>query len=257
MLEQGIIKNNEMITNDIWRMHISAPGIAAAAEPGQFVNIRLVKNLDPLLRRPISLHRIDKDNGTIDLLYLIVGRGTKMLSQMEAGEEIDLLGPLGKGFNLEFPGDKALILGGGIGIAPLFPLMHHLVTEKKTIKLLIGAKNKESIVDMNLYKQQGIPFRCATDDGSLGHRGFITDILKEEVEQGDWDYIYACGPMPMLKTVEAIAEENKIRGEVSIEENMGCGLGVCLCCSCKSKEGGYKKVCDDGPVFEMGVIDYE
>lgn len=257
MVEHGTILVNEKMGQDIWRMEISAPQIAAASAPGQFVNVRLHEHAEPLLRRPISLHGIDQEKGTIAFLYLVVGKGTEMMTKMAEGQDINLLGPLGKGFSLDFKGERAIVIGGGIGSAPLYPLMQELRKKGKQVTLVLGARNKESIVALDLYHAIGAECRIATEDGSMGTKGFVTTILEQEIKGEACDYLYACGPIPMLRAVEDMAEQYGIKGEISTEAHMGCGLGICLSCSVKGKDGKNRKVCQAGPVFRLGELSYE
>lgn len=257
MIEWGTIQKNEKVAKDIYQMVLSVQKIARSAKPGQFVNIRLGEKLDPLLRRPISLHEINPEDGTISLLYLVVGKGTEILSKMKQGEELNVLGPLGNGFATVFEGQYAVLAGGGIGIAPLFPLAETLCRQGKKVILAVGAKSEAYLTDTAPYERLGVEVCTATDDGSYGRKGFVTDLILDLKRENKCDYIYACGPSPMLRSVEKAALEHGIRGQVSTESNMGCGLGVCLCCPNKVKTGGYKRTCVDGPVFEIGELDYE
>ena len=244
------------MAKDIYEMVIEAPEIAAAARPGQFVNLRLSSRLDPLLRRPISFHKIDAAAGTFTILYLIAGQGTALLSRMEAPSEIDVLGPLGNGWTCSFPGVHAVLIGGGIGAAPLYPLAQALRDAGKEVQLILGAKSGGSLTDTAPYTALGVDVRVATDDGSAGFHGFATQLLEQAIAEDRCDYLYACGPQGMLRQAEAIALAHQIPGQVSTETHMGCGLGVCLLCPSKMKAGGYKRTCIDGPVFPIGALDY-
>lgn len=257
MLELGKILKNEPVAKDIFEMVLEVPEIAKKAKPGQFLNLRLSEKLDPLLRRPISIHAIDPEKGTLAMLYLVVGKGTAMMRDMEAGETIDVLGPLGNGWNCEFEGRHAVIVGGGIGIAPLYPLAEALIQNGKDVELIVGAKNKEYLTDLSIYENIGVKVTVTTDDGSAGMKGFVTTALLHSIQADACDYIYACGPLPMLKFVEKLAIEHGRPGQVSTESHMGCGLGICLLCPSKVTSGGYKRTCTDGPVFEIGELDYE
>ena len=238
-------------------MTLKAPEIAKFSKPGQFVNLKLSETLEPLLRRPISLHRIDAENGTLTMLYLVVGEGTAMMSRMEPGETINVLGPLGNGWNCDFPGLHAVLVGGGIGIAPLYPLAKALREAGKEVSLIMGAKNKEYLTSGTDYEQLGAEVFVVTDDGSAGAPGLVTAPLQQLIDAGRCDQIYACGPVPMLRAVEELALSHNIPGQVSAESHMGCGLGVCLLCPNKVQSGGYKRTCIDGPVFAIGELDYE
>ncbi|MCI8726916.1 MAG: dihydroorotate dehydrogenase electron transfer subunit [Hungatella sp.] len=257
MLELGKIIENRPVAKDIYEMVLNVPKIAKEAKPGQFVNLRLSDKLDPLLRRPISIHDIDSEKGTISMLYLIVGKGTAMMRDMEPGTDIDVLGPLGNGWNCGFEGKYAVLIGGGIGIAPLYPLAKALTDAGKTVELIVGAKNQEYLTDLSAYEKTGVQVTVTTDDGSAGLKGFVTEALTNSIQAGTCDHIYACGPLPMLKSVEKLAVAHHKPGQVSTESHMGCGLGICLLCPSKVTEGGYKRTCTDGPVFEIGELDYE
>lgn len=257
MLELGKIVKNNMVAKSIYEMVLSVPEIAKKSKPGQFVNLRLTGKLDPLLRRPISLHDINAEDGTISMLYLVVGEGTTMMSEMEAGETIDVLGPLGNGWNCEMPGENAVVIGGGIGIAPLYPLVKELREAGKHVELIMGAKSADYLTDTAIYTQLGATVTVTTDDGSAGTKGFVTTALENSIKAGKCDYVYACGPKPMLNFVEKIAMGYHVPGQVSTESHMGCGLGICLLCPSKLKSGGYKRTCTDGPVFMIGELDYE
>jgi len=257
LLEIGKILVNQQLAKDVYEMELEVPGIAKLAKPGQFVNLRLSDKLDPLLRRPISLHRIDVEKGTITMMYLVVGEGTTMMKNMEIGETIDVLGPLGNGWNTEAEGEHAVLIGGGIGVAPLYPLAKELVAKGKKVEVIIGAKSKDYLADYSAYEAMGAVVTVTTDDGTAGIKGFVTQALASSIEADKCDYIYACGPRPMLKSVEKLALEKNVPGQVSTESHMGCGLGICLLCPTKVKAGGYKRTCTDGPVFAIGELDYE
>lgn len=257
MLEIGKIQNNIPVAKTIYEMTLYVPEIAKKAKPGQFVNLRLTGKLDPLMRRPISLHEINPDKGTIKMMYMVVGKGTTMMSEMEKGETIDVLGPLGNGWNVDMDGEYAAVIGGGIGIAPLYPLVKALREAGKKVEVIMGAKSEEYLTDKTIYTDLGATVTVTTDDGSAGTKGFVTTALAQSIEAGKCDYVYACGPKPMLQFVEKTALQNNVPGQVSTESHMGCGLGVCLLCPTKMKAGGYKRVCTDGPVFAIGELDYE
>lgn len=254
----GQVLANENIAPQHFLMEIEIPQIANRAKPGQFVHIRVSDNSDPLLRRPISLHRIDKEKGSVYLLYQVVGRGTELMSHFVPGQKVDLMGPLGNGFTLP-EAENVTVIGGGIGVAPLFPLLSLLIEAGKKITVIFGARNKDYLLGIELVREMGLDIHTATDDGSVGHHGFVTDIFSQENQKIKPDYVYACGPEPMLAKVTEIAKVAGIPGEVSLEERMGCGVGACLSCVCKIKtvnDNGfkYKKVCQDGPVFNLQEV---
>ncbi|TLN15040.1 dihydroorotate dehydrogenase electron transfer subunit, partial [bacterium] len=253
---------HEKIAPDHYLMRVLAPEIAKKAKPGQFVHVLPGSTMDPLLRRPISLHGIDPAKGTISLLYRVVGRGTKMMSEMSVNGEIDVMGPLGKGFDIPDKIRKALVVGGGIGVAPLMPLLQSLKHYRIETTVLLGAAGKDYLLGVRQIEGLGIRVEAATDDGTYGHKGFVTDLVSRHLAGPKPDYFYACGPNPMLSKLAQIMNRAGIPGQVSLEERMGCGVGACLACVCKVKVAGarqqdsgaapefeYQKVCTDGPVF--------
>lgn len=230
-------------------MRVKAPDIAAGARPGQFVTISFGR--DFILRRPLSIHRVDKTN-QISILFAVVGAGTHWLSQRQKGETLDLLGPLGNGFSIEPASKKLLLAAGGIGIAPLVFLAQKALNEGKFAKLLLGARTKDGVYPKELLPD-GIETLITTEDGSDGKKGKVTDILPGHVHWAD--QIYACGPLAMY---QAIAKQGKQqRGkkpvQVSLEVRIGCGIGACFGCSIKTRNG-MKRVCRDGPVFNLDEV---
>lgn len=257
MIEKAKVLINEKVGKNIWRMELRAPWIAPRALPGQYVNVKLNAVNEPILRRPISLHGIDAENGILSLLYLVVGKGTEMMTKLENGDTVDLLGPLGRGFSADFHGRRTVLVGGGIGSAPLYPLMEMLKAKEKNLTLIYGAKDAESLTCLDLYRELGAEIILVTEDGSAGEKGFVTAPLERLLSEEGADFVYACGPEPMLKAVEAVTEKYAVKGEVSTEARMACGLGVCLGCSKPGKDGKNHKICTEGPVFPMGVMNYE
>ncbi len=244
----------EMVAPDCYRLHLFAPEISASAKPGQFLHIRITPGLEPLLRRPFSVHAADRQKGEVAVLYRVVGRGTRLLAEKKKGETLDVMGPLGRGFTLPAPGQKAALVAGGIGIAPLFFLLQTLAGLKNSVHVLLGARVAKELLlirEIGAYKPS---LMVATDDGSRGRRGPVTELLRELLAERKADRVYACGPTAMLKTVAALLQKHGVDGELSLEERMGCGVGACLSCVCKtsSKDGtsfAYRRVCLEGPVF--------
>ncbi len=228
----------------VYLLWLEAPQIAASAQPGQFVMVYCGE--DTLLRRPLSIHQVDKNK--IALLFSVAGKGTSWLSQREAGEKIDLFGPLGRGFSI-MPASKSLLLGaGGIGIAPLGFLAQEAVKQKHPVKLLLGAATASQLYPAHLLPPE-IELITATEDGTAGEKGMLTDILPDHADGAD--QLFACGPMPMY---QVMATQNyKKSVQVSLEMRMGCGLGVCYSCTVKTGNG-LKQVCKDGPVFDLEDI---
>jgi dihydroorotate dehydrogenase electron transfer subunit len=257
--EKCRILDHQKVTSKDFKLTISSAYISSHAEPGQFVNVKCGESYDPLLRRPLSVHRVSKERKTFDLLYEVVGRGTEMLSNYSVGAELDILGPLGKGFAIDKDKQIAVLAGGGMGVAPLMILADELKKNVKALYVLIGANNRDRILCEQDFKSVTDQVLVSTDDGSYGKKGLISDILLDVLENtigtGNWELgtIYACGPKEMLKAVVDMAFQKKIDCQVSMEQHMACGIGTCLGCVIKTKEG-YKKVCDDGPVFDANEI---
>ena len=238
------VVSQEALTNDICSMWIQAEKIAKAAKPGQFISV-YTKDKSKVLPRPISLCEIDKEQGRLRIVYRVVGAGTKEFSAYQAGDDIEIMGPLGNGFPLKEK--KAFLIGGGIGIPPMLELAKNLNCEKQ---MVLGYRD---VLFLNEEFEQYGKVYVATEDGSAGTKGNVIDAIKANGLNAD--VIYACGPTPMLRAIKQYAEENKIECYISMEERMACGVGACLGCVCQSKEVDHhshvhnKRVCKDGPVF--------
>lgn len=252
--EKALIIAKESLTQDVFRLTVQAPRIAASARPGQFAMIRIPDTLDPLLRRPLSIHKVFPD-GSVAFLFKVVGKGTRMLAALTPGMEINIIGPLGKGFNLSSSGSFSMI-GGGMGIAPLYFLAKQLLGKERASTnppVLLGAQTQpELLLLAEEFTELGYPVHTATDDGSLGHHGFVTDLFDDIIESVQ--QVYVCGPMPMMRIVAERCLTAGVPCQVSLETHMACGLGACLGCTVPSPEGGYKHVCKDGPVFSADEV---
>ena len=254
------VKSIEALTDEIYRMTVESEYIAANAIAGQFVNIKCCDGTQALLRRPISICSVDRSSGSYDILFQKKGGGTGLLALKKPGDLLDVLGPLGNGFDLDIKYRRIAVVGGGIGI---FPLLFVLNESKSVVKrAYLGFRTKQLIVLEEEFKKSSSTLEIATDDGSSGEQGFVTDLLKRDILSEKFDMIYACGPTPMLKKVIAAANENDIRCQVSLEQRMGCGFGACLVCACKMlAENGegwqYGHVCKDGPVFDSRTVIFE
>lgn len=240
-------------------MHIGLQGekAASAATAGQFVMLRAGSRMDPLLRRPFSIHQIIEEKGRVsglEILYKVVGTVTERLAAMQPGDEIDLVGPLGKGFQI-FPENKTIMIAaGGIGVAPVVLLASRLINagvDPSACTVFLGGKSERDILCRDFFSETGMNVLTATDDGSLGHKGLVTDLLTDAVEKTKPDMLYTCGPHPMLMAVADIANQRDIRCQISTETIMACGMGACL--GCAVEESGntdeYMHVCINGPVF--------
>lgn len=241
-MRQGIFKitSNEKIARDIFKMTLSGDTSAIIA-PGQFVNIKL----DGLfLRRPISVCDCVGDNLT--LIYKAVGRGTEQMSRMENGDELDLLTGLGNGYNTRTSGDSPLLIGGGVGVPPMYMLCKKLVAEGKKVTVVLGFNSKDDVFYEGEFRALGADVHISTADGTYGTKGFVTDVIKNL----QYTFFYTCGPEPMFRAMHKIM---KTPGQYSFEERMGCGFGACMGCSCKTLTGN-KRICKEGPVMESEEI---
>jgi len=248
LVSAPIISNTEVLPN-IYLLQAKAPKIAGLAQPGQYVMVRCGEGYDMPLRRPLGIHRISKDG--ISLLYAVVGRGTEWLLQRKAGEYVDLFGPLGKGFEIYPSSRNLLLVAGGVGVAPLVALAEHAIGTGRAVRLVIGEKNAAKIYPERLLPL-GIKPVVTTEDGSLGQKGMVTDILPQFIPAAD--QIFVCGPLPMYRAIAKMGSKlGKKPTQVLLEMVMGCGVGACLSCSIETKSG-RKLVCKDGPVFEFGDI---
>ena len=244
MYKKGIyrILANEPLTQSVWRMVLEGDTQWITA-PGQFVNIALEGRY---LRRPISV--CDYDERTITLIYKVVGDGTAQMSRMAAGTELDLLTGLGNGFSIREEVRRPLLVGGGVGVPPLYHLAKRLLAAGRPVEVILGFNTAAECFYEEEFRALGCTVTVATADGSHGVRGFVTTALAER--RPDCDSFYACGPLPMLR---ALAEAVEQDGQLSFEERMGCGFGACMGCSCKTKYGN-KRICKEGPVLEKGEI---
>ncbi len=234
------IKENTQLTSTVYKMVLEGDTSEITA-PGQFVNIKL----DGLyLRRPISV--CDSSNGILTLIYKVVGKGTEQISKMAEGEKLDILTGLGNGYDTSLSGDCPVLLGGGVGVPPLYMLCKKLIGEGKKVSVVLGFNTKEEVFCEDDFKALGANVFVTTANGSYGIKGFVTDALKNI----DYTYFYTCGPEPMLK---ALYKASSTSGQFSFEERMGCGFGACMGCSCKTVTG-YKRICKDGPVLQKEEI---
>ena len=233
------IRENVPVTGSVYRMRLEGAELEAQ-KPGGFVNIRL-EGL--FLRRPISVY--DSEPGSLTILYKVVGKGTEQMAGMKPGETLDVLTGLGNGYDLTKAGETPLLLGGGVGVPPLYLLAKKLIAEGKKPQAVLGFNTAGEVFGEEEFKALGCDVTVTTADGSYGVKGFVTDALPEE-----YSYFYTCGPEPMLRAVYRAA---KTSGQFSFEERMGCGFGACMGCSCKTITG-YKRICREGPVLEKEEI---
>ena len=228
------ILSNTALTASVYKMTLRGD-TAAITAPGQFVNIKLAGRF---LRRPISVNDVEGD--TLTIIYKVVGKGTEDMSSMQPGERLDILTGLGNGYDTAASGQKPLLLGGGVGVPPLYMLAKKLIAEGKEVSVVLGFNRADEVFYEDEFRAIGAHVTVTTADGSKGTKGFVTDALTP-----DYTYVYTCGPEPMLKAVFA---KTSTSGQFSFEERMGCGFGACMGCSCKTKYGN-KRICRDGPVL--------
>ena len=243
-MKQGLFQiiENTQLTESVYKMTLRGD-VSAITAPGQFVNIKL----DGLyLRRPISVCDVGKD--TLTIIYKVVGKGTMQMSQMQSGT-LDVLTGLGNGYDMTAAGQKPVLLGGGVGVPPMYLLAKRLIEQGKSVQVILGFNTKDEVFYEDAFKALGADVTVTTVDGSYGIKGFVTDALKNM----DYTYFYTCGPEPMLK---AVYSASKTSGQMSFEKRMGCGFGACMGCSCKTITG-YKRICKEGPVMRKEEILWE
>ncbi len=244
---------NQLLCGNFYKLVLPNKSMAAKAKPGQFVNIRVDKGSDLLLRRPLSIHLVKGDQ--LEIIYKVVGRGTEKLAQFKVQEQIDVIGPLGHGYTLTE--GKTILVGGGTGIASLAFLAAALKSKYHQPPMaLIGAKTKTELLCAEVFAQLGCTVKTATDDGSQGQPGLVTELFREIVAifSTHPSMVYACGPLPMLRELIKLCRHFRIPCEVSLEEHMGCGVGACMGCVVKGVKGEYLRVCKDGPVFNINEV---
>ncbi|MBR5528869.1 MAG: dihydroorotate dehydrogenase electron transfer subunit [Oscillospiraceae bacterium] len=236
------IISNTALTENVFKMELRGD-VSHITAPGQFVNIKL-EGL--YLRRPISVCDVQGD--TLTIIYKAVGKGTRLMSQMKEGK-LDVLTGLGNGYDLTVAGEKPVLLGGGVGVPPMYMLARKLIAEGKQVRVILGFNTKNEVFYENEFRALGADVTVTTVDGSYGMKGFVTDAMKEM----DYTYFYTCGPEPMLK---AVYKTSVTSGQMSFEKRMGCGFGACMGCSCKTITG-YKRICKEGPVMRKEEILWE
>lgn len=233
------ITENVNIAKNVYRMTLSGD-VSAIRNPGEFVNLRLDGFY---LRRPISVY--DLSDSAVTIIYKVVGKGTAAMAKLNAGERLQTLTGLGNGYDLSVSGDRPLLIGGGVGVPPMYLLAKRLLAQGKRVSVILGFNTADEVFGEAEFKELGCDVTVTTVDGSRGIKGFVTDALPEE-----YTYFYTCGPEPMLR---AVYRASKTSGQFSFEERMGCGFGACMGCSCKTVTG-YKRICKDGPVLRKEEI---
>lgn len=259
---KSMVVSNVEVSPGYFRMRMTAPKELASSEAGQFVMLKVTDAIDPLLRRPFGLFDVGTFSaeyagcGTqtyCEILYKVVGKGTKLLSALHHGDLVDLLAPLGRGFDLGPAGEEKVLVGGGVGLAPLYYLAKVLIERGEKVRLFAGGRNRDDILCITEFERLGVETYVATDDGTLGESGFVTQVLERHLGAGM--RIFACGPTPMLNAVAKMAAAHDVPCQVSMEAYMACGVGACLGCVMKGANHteatpDYRCVCKDGPVFD-------
>jgi dihydroorotate dehydrogenase electron transfer subunit len=252
------ILDNKKVAEDYFLMRLKAPWLSRYAKPGQFITIKVQEEVtDPLLKIPLAVHRFYQDG--IGLLYRVVGKATSLLSHRRQGEKITVLGPLGNSFEwqplLRTENPEVLLVAGGCGIAPLYALAQILRNENIKMRLFVGADTESHLVCLDDFEKLGASLHIATDDGTKGKSGHITEVLNDYlVQQASKVFIYASGPQPMLMSTVKIAQQFKCPTQLSLEAYMACGMGACLGCTIETKKG-YQLCCQDGPVFDAELFE--
>jgi dihydroorotate dehydrogenase electron transfer subunit len=255
---------NIPLTTGYYRIRLSCHRDYAQAHPGQFVMVCFPKQMDPLLPRPFSIHRLIKQAGVttgLELLYKVVGKGTHMLSRRQPGDFLNLTGPLGRGFAVAAGVEHIKIAAGGVGVAPMIFLLDYLHEQEHDlagVEVFLGGRSKADLLCLDEFSNFGLPVRLTTDDGSSGDRCLVTDPLEIAVVENPTDIIFACGPMEMIACVAGIADKHGVACQVSIEAVMACGMGACLGCAVAGRKssGKYLHACLNGPVFDIRELKF-
>lgn len=257
--EKAPVLANRQVGPNLFLMEVRAPQIAASALPGQFVHVRVPGMEAHILRRPLGIYSCDAQAGSFDMLYQVVGFGTDRMTALAPGAEVEAIGPIGRGWAVPEGARRALVVGGGVGAAPLYMLTEQLVSRGVDVTAVLGSQTSAMLVFNERYEQAlGCAPLCSTDDGSFGHAGFCTPLvesaLAEAAEEGrPFDYVACCGPEPLMRLVAAMAAEAGVPCQVSMEKRMACGVGACLSCVVDTV-GGKCRACVDGPVFDAQEV---
>ncbi len=265
-----IILSNHEISSGYFRMRILAPGFGQSARPGQFIMLQVQTTQPPLLRRPFGIFRTgflpaDCDGQSpkeyLEILYKVVGGGTTIMSGLHEGDRVEVLGPLGRGFDMGTPGTEKILVGGGIGLVPLYMLAQDLAATSK-VRLLMGGRRRDDIIAVTEFERLGVETYVSTEDGSLGEEGLVTRVLERKLQKYPDAAVYACGPMPMIEAVQQICVAHGVPLQVSLEALMACGVGACLGCVVKGvghtdQNPRYLCTCKEGPVFRSEQLDWQ
>lgn len=255
----GQVVLHEPVLRDCRRLVLYAPEVAQAAQPGQFLHVRCGETADPLLRRPLSIHDVDRSRGLVTLLYRVIGRGTTLLAMRESGEQVNVIGPLGRGFQVPPQHRRVALVGGGMGAAPLFFLARALAVVGREVLVFQGGRTADEL-EIADFAVLPVQVSTATDDGSRGYPGSVVTLFAAAASDLQPDWVSAAGPPGMLRALAGEMQKLALAGEFSLEERMGCGVGACVCCNCRigrPDQWTYRRVCVDGPVFPAGEVVWE
>lgn len=248
------VVSNENVGPALYLLVLRAPGIAAQIMPGQFVHVNVPGMPDKILRRPFSVFQADPEKGTIAIVYQVVGGGTQRLGELEAGTELMAIGPIGRSWSIPESCTHPLLVGGGVGAAPLFMLAEDASRRGLDATVVLGAQTRDALVTLQSYEGLGLSsLVCATDDGTYGHAGFCTQPAQDAIAGGAIDFVACCGPEPLMKIVAGLAEQAGLECQVSLEKRMACGIGACLSCVVDTVDG-KKRACVDGPIFDASKV---
>ncbi|PIE60578.1 MAG: oxidoreductase [Desulfobulbus propionicus] len=254
--EKAVLVFFDQLSRDVFRIGLKSPLICAHARPGQFVMVKATTSGNPLLRRPFSIHDVREDN--LYLLFKVVGKGTELMSQFSREQEVDILGPLGNSFQYR-EDTAACLVGGGMGIAPFLFFARDLQRRYGAVKkhsILLGARDREELEPLTgEFQDLGYKVVLATDNGSLGHHGFVSELVDDQLTP--LSRVYVCGPGPLMAAVAAVCRRREIPCQVSLEAHMACGMGACLGCTVHSNDGDYRHVCTHGPIFASSEVQWK
>lgn len=245
---------NKPIADQVYLLTLAGDLVTEMTAPGQFLHLRCAEGIDPLLRRPISICDVDLEKKEVKIIFRAEGRGTKLLAESLPGERLDVLGPLGTGFPIAHrqAGERVLLVGGGVGVPPLYYLSKQLKEKGVEVTHILGFQSASNVFFVDEFSALGKTY-VATDDGTYGRAGLVTQIINDWPVD-NWDAMYSCGPIPMLRALTELFAGQE--AYISLEQRMGCGIGACFACVCHTTEPGvgYKKICSDGPVFRLGEV---
>lgn len=248
------ILSNQRLTDKLWLMELEVADIGEQLLPGQFIHAQIPGMEGHILRRPFSVFYTSDDKAHLGILYQVVGFGSAHMTTLAPGAQASVMGPIGNGWTIPEGCTSALLVAGGVGGAPLFMHAQELVARGVPVEVILGAQNAESLVVEGRYQQLlGHDPLVATDDGSKGHAGFCTDLVKERLAEGTFDYVACCGPEPMMRIVADLAREAQVPCFISLEKRMACGIGACLSCIVETTQG-RKRSCVDGPIFDAAEV---